>query len=175
MRRVAIMLVAASVLGIIATATPASAASPAAKKITSCKKDKNLAANIQTAFNQYLTSDTSADKMKLIQDGTKLIAISDEGAAAAKAAGQTTSDKTTLAVAIVPTCDGKAAATFKYDLAVGQPKPVTVVPSTGIGLNFAGDAVLQKGVWLISGATICDLIGQNPNTPGLGDKCLAAL
>ena len=171
MRRVAILLAGAIVLSsMVFTAGPASAA-----KVKSCQKDKKIAENIQAAFNQYLTGETSTDKMKLIQDGTKLIAISDEGAAAALAAGQTSSDKTTLAVEIDATCDGKKAATFNYDLAVGVPKPVTSVPSTGIGLNFAGDAVLEKGVWLISGATICDLIGQNPNTPGLGDKCLAAL
>lgn len=171
MRRVALLLAAAMVLSISVFAGPASAA----KKVTSCQKDKNLAANIQTAFNQYLTSDSSTDKMKLVKDGQKLIAISEEGAAAARAAGQTQADKTTVAVAIKPTCDGKKAATFKYDLAINQPKPVTVVPSTGIGLDFAGDAVLVKGVWLISGETVCDLISQNPNTPGLGDKCLTAL
>lgn len=170
MRRVAILLATTLALSAFVFAGPASAA-----KVKSCQKDKKLAENIQTAFNQYLTSETSTDKMKLVEDGTKLIAISDEGSAAAAAAGQTSADKATLAVAIKPTCDGKKAATFKYDLAVGVPKPITSIPSTGIGLNFAGDAVLSKGVWLISGATVCDLIGQNPNTPGLGDKCLNAL
>jgi superfamily II DNA/RNA helicase len=70
----------------------------------------------------------------------------------------------------------KTAATFTYDLG-RVPRPITGPPSTGFGLSFAGDAVLdkKKGVWLISSATICDLIGQNPNTPGLGAECLAAI
>jgi hypothetical protein len=174
MRRVALVLVAAMVLGTGAvTAAPATAAKE--KKIKSCKKDKKVAEHIQDAFNVYLTSDSSEDKMEFVQDGEKLISISDEGSAAAAAAGQTTSDTTTYAVDLQVTCDGKKAATFTYDLAINLPKPVTNPPSTGIGLDFAGDAVLVKGKWLITGATVCDLIGQNPNTPGLGEKCLDAI
>ena len=172
MRRVLLVVVAASVMCVGFIAGPASAA----KKITDCKKDKALAANIQKAFNQYLTADTAADKMKYVEDGTKIIPISEEGSRVAAANGQTSSTTTTAATDIQPTCDGKKAATFSYDLAIGLPKPLTVVPSTGIGLDFAGDAVLtKKGVWFITGATICDLIGQNPQTPGLGQKCLDAI
>ena len=55
MRRVAILLAATMALSAFVFAGPASAA-----KVKSCKSDKKLAANIQTAFNQYLTGDTSA-------------------------------------------------------------------------------------------------------------------
>jgi hypothetical protein len=167
------MLVAVSVLGIGFTAGPAQAAKE--KKITSCKKDKLLAEHIQTAFNTYLGGSTTAEKMAGVQDGDKIAPISDEGARIAAANGQTSSSTTTYAVSIKPTCDGKTGATFTYDLAINVPKPVTNPPSSGIGLNFAGDAALVKGKWLISGSTVCDLIGQNPQTPGLGEKCLAAL
>jgi hypothetical protein len=114
--------------------------------------------------------------MTYIQDATKLAPISDKGAAAAAAAGQTSSDTATQIFKLTPTCDGKTAATFTYDLG-RVPRPITGPPSTGFGLSFAGDAVLdkKKGVWLISSATICDLIGANPNTPGLGAECLAAI
>ena len=173
MRRVVLLLVAASIMSVGLMAGPAGAA----KKITNCKKDKNLNANIAKAFDQYLSGDTTADKLKYIQDGDKIAPISDEGAAAAAAAGQTNTSTTTLTYNVQAKCDGKKAATFTYDLATGVPKPVTAPPTKGLGLNFAGDAVLdkKKGVWLISAGTICDLIGQNPNTPGLGDKCLQAI
>src|SRR5205085_1250669 len=83
--------------------------------------------------------------------------ISDKGAAAAAAAGQTSSDTATQIFKLTPTCEGKAAATFTYDLG-RVPRPITGPPSTGFGLSFAGDAVLdkKKGVWLISSATVCD-------------------
>lgn len=175
MRRVAIMLVAASVLGTIAAATPASAASPAAKKITSCQKDKKLNANIQAAFVPFFLGETSTARTATVEDGSKITALLDESTAAAQAAGQSSSSTATYPVAIVATCDGKTGATFTYDLALGLPKPVTNPPSTGAGLNFAGDAVLTKGKWLISGLTICDLIGANPNTPTIGARCQDAI
>jgi hypothetical protein len=171
MRRVVLLLVAASIMSVGLMAGPAGAA----KKITDCKKDKNLEANITKAFNAYLGGLTTAEKLKYIEDGPKIAPISDEGAAAAAAAGQTSTDTATQIFKVTATCDGKKAATFTYDLG-RVPRPITGPPSTGFGLSFAGDAVLdKKGVWLISAATVCDLIGQNPNTPTLGAKCLAAI
>jgi hypothetical protein len=167
------MLVAVSVLGIGVTAGPAEAKT---KKITVCKKDKKINENIQAAFATYFTGATSAEKMANVQDGDKISSISDEALKAAQASGQAgTSTTTTYPVSIDASCDSKTTATFEYDLALGVPKPVTSPPSTGIGLNFAGDAAIVKGKWLISGATVCDLLGQNPATPGLGARCLAAL
>ena len=174
MRRVVLVLVAIAVMSVGVLTGPAGAAKT--KKITDCKKDKNLAANITKAFNTYLGGTTTAEKMTYIQDAAKLTPISEKGAAAAAAAGQTTSDTATQIYKLTPTCDGKTGATFTYDLG-RVPRPITGPPSTGFGLSFAGDAVLdkKKGVWLISSATICDLIGQNPQTPGLGQKCLDAI
>jgi hypothetical protein len=172
MRRVLLLLVAAAIMSVGLMAGTAGAA----KKITNCKKDKNLAANITKAFDTYLGGTTTAEKMTYIQDAAKLTPISDKGAAAAAAAGQTNTSTATQIFKLSPTCDGKKAATFTYDLGV-VPRPITGPPTTGYGLNFAGDAVLdkKKGVWLISSATICDLIGANPNTPTLGAECLAAI
>jgi hypothetical protein len=174
MRRLVLLIVAVAVMTVGVLTGPAGAAKT--KKITDCKKDKDLAANITKAFNTYLGGTTTAEKMTYIQDAAKLTPISDKGAAAAAAAGQTTSDTATQIYKLTPTCDGKKAATFTYDLGRVS-RPITGPPSTGFGLSFAGDAVLdkKKGVWLISSATICDLIGQNPNTPGLGAECLAAI
>ena len=173
MRRVALVLVAASVLTVGFATGPASAQK--AKKIASCQKDKKINENIQAAFATYLTGETTDAKMANIEDGDKIAPISEEGSRIAAANGQTDSATTTYPVSINATCDGKKNATFTYDLAIRVPKPITNPPSSGIGLEFAGDAVLVKGKWLISGATVCDLIGQNPQTPGLGDKCLEAL
>jgi hypothetical protein len=171
MRRLVLLIVSVAIVSIGFMTGPAGAA----KKITDCKKDKNLDANITKAFNQYLGAETSVEKLKYIEDGTKIQPISDEGARVAAASGQTTSDTATQIFKLTATCDGKKAATFTYDLG-RVPRPITGPPSTGFGLSFAGDAVLdKKGVWLVSGATICDLIGQNPNTPGLGQKCLDAI
>ena len=174
MRRLVLLIVAAAVMTVGVLTGPAGAAKT--KKITDCKKDKDLAANITKAFNTYLGGTTTAEKMTYIEDGDKIAPISDEGARIAAASGQTTSDTATQIFKLTPTCDGKTAATFTYDLG-RVPRPITGPPSTGFGLSFAGDAVLdkKKGVWLISSATVCDLIGQNPNTPGLGAKCLAAI
>ena len=175
MRRVALMLVAVSVLGIGFTAGPASAATKPAK-ITTCKKDKNLNANIQAAFVTYFLGATTTDKMANIQDGAKVAPFSDEATAAAQASGQAgTATTATYPVTIKATCDGKTAATFTYDLALNVPKPITTPPSSGVGLNFAGDAALVKGKWLITPTTICDLIGANPATPTLGARCTAAV
>src|SRR5215211_2854000 len=157
MRRVALLLVAASVLSIGVFAGPAHAA-----KVTSCKQDKKLNQNIQAAFAPFFTSDATAEKMATIQDGDKIAPIVEEGARVAAAAGQTSAGTTTYPVKVQATCDGKKAATFTYDLALSVPKPVTKPPVSGAGLNFSGDAVLSKGKWLISGATICDLVGANP-------------
>lgn len=170
MRRVAILLVAASVLGIAVSAGPASAAKE--KKITSCKKDKNLDENIQAAFIPFFTGKTGAERVANVEDGDKITAIVQESTDAAAAGGQTTAGTITLPVAIAATCDGKKAATFEYDLALAQPATAASnPPATGVGLAFAGDAVLTKGKWVITALTICDLIGQNPNTPGIGERC----
>jgi hypothetical protein len=171
MRRVVLVLVAASIMAIGLMAGSAGAA----KKVTDCKKDKNLEASLTKAFNTYLGGLTTAEKLKYIEDGDKIAPISDEGARIAAQTGQTTADTATQIFKLTATCDGKKAATFTYDLG-RVPRPITGPPSTGFGLSFAGDGVLdKKGVWLISGATVCDLIGQNPNTPGLGQKCIDAI
>jgi hypothetical protein len=175
MRRVLLVVMAASVMSLGFVAGPAEAAKT--KKITNCKKDKALNENVAKAFDAYLSGDTTAQKMLYVEDGSKIAPISDKGSAAAAAAGQTSTGTTTLTFNVQATCDGKKAATFTYDLATGIPKPVTAAPTKGLGLNFAGDAVLdkKKGIWLVSGATICDLIGKNPNTPTLGAECLTAI
>ena len=73
MRRVVLLLVAASIMSVGLMTGPASAA----KKITDCKKDKNLVANITKAFDTYLGGTTTAEKMTYIQDAAKLTPISD--------------------------------------------------------------------------------------------------
>src|SRR5262245_21256445 len=95
MRRVVllIMVLAVATMGVGLMAGTAGAQK--AKKVTDCKKDKNLDAKITKAFNQYLGADTSAEKLKYIEDGPKIQPISDEGAAAAAAAGPTSSDTAT--------------------------------------------------------------------------------
>ena len=171
MRRVVLLVVAASIMSIGFMAGPAAAA----KKITDCKKDKKLNENIQAAFVPFFLGETSAARAASVQDGTKIIPMLDKSTAAAQAGGQSTSSTVTYPVSIEATCDGKKAATFTYDLATGIPKPVTNPPSTGIGLDFAGDAALVKGKWVITAGTICDLIGANPATPTLGAECLDAI
>jgi hypothetical protein len=158
------------VLSIVALAGPASAA-----KIKSCQKDKKINENIQKAFAPFFLAETSAERAANVQDGDKIAPLLEESTAAAQAAGQSSSSTATYPVSIEATCDGKKNATFTYDLALGLPKPVTNPPSSGAGLNFAGDAVLVKGKWVITGLTICDLIGANPNTPTIGQRCQDAV
>lgn len=174
MRRVAILLAAAMVLSTgVVTAAPASAQKE--KKIKSCQKDKKLNQNIQAAFVPFFLGETAEERAESVQDGEKIITQLEASTAAAQASGQSSADTATYPVSIDATCDGKKAATFNYDLALGLAKPVTNPPSTGIGLSFAGDAVLVKGKWLITALTICDLIGANPDTPTLGQECQDAV
>jgi hypothetical protein len=168
MRRVALVMVAAMVLG-TGLATTASPAFAKEKKIKSCQKDKNLNANIQAAFIPFFEGATATDKASSVDNGDAIIPMLEASSKAALESGQSDPSKVTYPVEIDATCDGKAAATFQYDLAVNQPRGT--VPSTGLGLAFAGDATLVKGKWLITALTICDLIGANPNTPTLGQEC----
>ena len=171
MRRVVLLLVAAAIMSVGLMAGPAGAA----KKITSCKADKKIDANIQAAFVPFFLGETSADRVKTVDDGAKITALLDESTAAARAGGQSSSSTATYPVSIKATCDSKTTATFTYDLALNVPKPITSPPSSGAGLSFAGDALLKKGKWLISAGTICDLIGANPATPTIGQRCIDAI
>jgi hypothetical protein len=175
MRRVVVLIVAVAVATLGVGLTGGTAGAQKAKKIASCKKDKKLNENIQAAFVPFFLGETSAARASSVQDGEKIIPMLDKSTAAAQAGGQSTSSTVTYPVSIEATCDGKKAATFTYDLATGIPKPVTNPPSTGIGLDFAGDAALVKGKWVITAGTICDLIGANPATPTLGAECLDAI
>lgn len=180
MRRVALVLLATSLLAVGALAGPAGASvdakSKKTAKITECKKDKNAVENIRVAFTPFFLGATSAEKLAGIADGDKLVVIIDKSTAAANASGQGgTATTATFPVIKKVTCDGKTAATFEYDLALNQPKNLTTPPATGVGLAFAGDAELVKGKWKVSGATLCDLVGANPATPTLGAECLTAL
>jgi hypothetical protein len=172
MRRVAALLVAASIssLAFGLFAGPASAAA----KVTDCKKDKKLNPNITKALDAYLTGATSADQMKFVQNGAKIVPFSEQSRQEAAAKGQTSADTKTLTFGLKATCDGKKAATFTYDLALNVPKSATTTPTKGAGLNFSGDAVLdtKKGVWLISALTICDLLGGGD--AALGQQCAQA-
>ncbi|MFO1538705.1 MAG: hypothetical protein ACKOVH_12945 [Actinomycetota bacterium] len=177
MRRVAILLVASLALGtgLVTAASPAFAAKKKTAKITSCKADKNLNVNVQQAFIPFFAGQTAAEKVAKVKDGTKIQASVEISTAAARAGGQSSAGTVTIPVKIQATCDGKNGATFFYDLALNQPpSAVSTPPATGAGLNFSGDAVLVKGVWLIDAVTICDLIGKNPNTPTLGADCTKA-
>ncbi|MFM8304578.1 MAG: hypothetical protein ACKOA9_09815 [Actinomycetota bacterium] len=167
MRRVALLLAGAMVLSTVAFAGPASAA-----KVTSCSKDKKLNVNIQKAFIPFFVGTTATEKVANVQDGDKITTVVEESTQAARSGGQTASGTVTVPVEVKATCDGKKAAIFTYDLALNQPAGTeNNPPATGAGLNFAGDAVLQKGKWVIAALTICDLIGQNPNTPTIGQRC----
>lgn len=174
MRRVALVLLATSLLGVGVLAGPASAAKTT--KITSCKADKKSAANIQAAFTPFFLGASSADKLAGIENGDKLVAVIDKSTAAANASGQGGSSTTaTYPVVLKVTCDGKTAATFDYDLALNQPRDLATPPTKGAGLAFVGDAKIVKGKWKVTGETLCDLVGANPATPTLGAECLTAL
>jgi hypothetical protein len=173
MKRVALLLVAVAVMSTGVLAGPASAQKT--KKVTVCKKDKNINTNIQQAFVPFFLGETSAARVAGVKDGTKITSLLDESTAAAQAGGQSNSTTVTYPVSVEAACDGKKTATFTYDLALGVPKPVTSPPSSGAGLSFAGDAEIVKGKWVISAGTICDLIGANPATPTIGPRCLDAI
>ncbi|MBM3693994.1 MAG: hypothetical protein FJW77_12000 [Actinobacteria bacterium] len=177
MRRVAILLVASLALGtgLVTAASPAFAAKKKTAKITSCKADKNLNVNVQQAFIPFFTGQTAAERVANVLDGTKILAPVEVSTAAARASGQSSAATVTIPVKVVATCAGKTGARFTYDLALNQPaSAVSSPPATGAGLNFAGDAVLVKGKWLIDPLTVCDLIGRNPSTPTVGPDCIKA-
>lgn len=165
MRRLVVLVVAAAVMALGAFGGSAHAA----KKITNCKKDKKLDENIAKSFQAFLSR--SPGHEDLLEKGDVLAQFIEEG----RRANPNPTNKTWV-VDLQATCDGKKAATFTYDLALTD-ATATSAPTKGLGLNFAGDAILdkKKGIWLISALTVCDLLGQNPATPGIGDRCIAAV
>lgn len=163
-RRLGILIVVASVAGALLVASPASAKKT--KKVTKC--DSRASELIQTAFIQYFVAPTAAEKVKYVEDGKKIVAATDASITANAEAGLTPADVYSVPVDLKATCDGKKAATFTYDIAriPKTPTPPSTVPAgtTGFGLSLTGDAVLdtKKGQWLVTAATICDLMNGSP-------------
>jgi hypothetical protein len=163
-RRLGMLIVAVSVAAALVVAAPASAKK--AKKVTKC--DARAGELIQAAFIQYFVAPTAAEKVKYVKDGKKIVASTDASIAANAEAGLTPPDVYSVPVDLKATCDGKKAATFTYDIA-RIPKtatPPSTVPAgtKGFGLSLTGDAVLdtKKGQWLVTAATICDLMNGSP-------------
>jgi hypothetical protein len=176
-KRLAVLLTV--VLGatfFVATATGASASVADQKKETKCNAKKS-AKGIQKSFNTFFLGETGEDKVKNVdltkEEAVGVAAAIQKSSDAAAAGGQTQTGRDTLSTSIVVTCQGKTGASFTYDLLFKDQTTGTTTPP--LGLSFIGDAVLKKGVWKISGATVCDLTAQNPASPDAGADCYKAI
>lgn len=174
MRRVALLLVSASLVGAAVFSGGPAGAAKNAKKVTSCKQDKKINENIAKAFDAFLSGTVVADQVKYVQNGDKVAPFVQEGLQEAADKGQSTSDTMTLTFGVDATCDGKKAATFSYDLALGVARTPPTSALKGAGLSFQGDAILdtKKGQWYISALTICDLIAAGNSERG--QRCAVA-
>jgi hypothetical protein len=174
-KRLAVLLTV--VLGatfFVATATGASAS--VASKETKCNAKKS-AKGIEKSFNTFFLGKTGVDKVKNVdltkEEAVGVAAAIQKSSDAAAAGGQTQTGRDTLSTSIVVTCQGKTKASFSYDLYFKDTTTGTTTPP--LGLSFLGDAALKKGVWKISGATVCDLTAQNPASPDAGADCYKAI
>src|SRR5829696_7328686 len=108
---------------------------------------EEITANVEAVFNPQLSID---ERVSYLEDGQELKALVEQqyqilGPQATQASAQVEE--------VTVNDDGTADVTFQILLA-GTP----VVPTTGT-------AVLQDGKWLVSKATVCDLISLAGTTP----------
>ncbi len=141
-------------------------------KVTSCQT-KTAIAGITQAMQAFLSGDPSI-AMKYVDQGNLIGASYQLSEQLDTAAGLTSSTSLTLPTKIGVKCQGKTKATFTYDLYIKDKTTSTTGPP--LGLNEAGDALIKKGVWYISAATVCDLeSGAGAVAAQASNECYSAV
>jgi hypothetical protein len=125
-------------------------------KVTKCVT-KTATAGITQAMTLVLAGDPTT-AMKYVDQGAKLAASYNLSNQVDTQSGINNPAQLHLPTSIKVTCKGSTKANFTYDLFVKDKTTATTGPP--LGLSFGGDALIKKGVWYISGTTVCDLAGQ---------------
>jgi hypothetical protein len=119
------------------------------------KCTKNSKKGITYSLTQFFTAPTAAGKVAYVVNGAALQQVVDQSNTAAQQLGLTKAGQNTIPVGVAVQCTGKTAANFTFDLQFQDATTGTTVAP--LGLKVSGDAVIKKGGWLISAATVCDL------------------
>lgn len=135
---------------------------PKVPKVTSCQT-KTATLGITQAMTAFLSGGSAAASMKYVDQGAKIGPSYVASQAADTAAGLTSPTKPTYPTGVKVQCTGKTKANFTYDLYIKD--LTTGTTGAPLGLSENGDALIKKGVWYISGSTVCDLTAASP-APG---------
>jgi hypothetical protein len=179
-RKQAVAAVAAVTLGapmtvaLTPTGVGATAATRAAPAVTTCEP-KTAAKGIAAAFNQFLAAPTAPEKLRFVDQGTRVeaaVAKSNQVTLTSDSASPALED---VAVNVAVTCTAKTKATFAFDLQLKQSTTGATTPP--LGLRQPGTAVLKKGTWYVTALTVCDFAALSPdpaNQPAI-TECYQAL
>ncbi len=180
MRKQALAAVAAVTLGaplavvLTAAGVRASAVSKATPNVATCNP-KTAARGIAAVFNEFLAAPTAAEKVKFVDQGTKVEGAVGKSNLATLTAGRSGPPLQDVAVNLEVTCTAKTKATFAFDLQLKQTTTGATPPP--LGLRQPGQAVLKKGTWYVTALTVCDFAALSPdpaNRPAVAE-CYQAL
>src|ERR1039457_6678419 len=121
-------------------------------KVTKCVT-KTAAAGITRAMTLVLAGDPTM-AMKYVNQGAKLAASYNLSNQLDTAAGLTNSNTLTAPMNVQVKCTGNTKANFTYGLLQTNKTTGTTTP---VAVTESGDALIKKGVWFVSGTTVCDL------------------
>jgi hypothetical protein len=179
-RKQALAAVAAVTLGapmavvLSATGVGATAVTKATPTVATCSS-KTAAKGIAAAFNQFLAAPTISEKVRFVDQGTKVQAAVAKTNQATLTSGRSTPPLQDVAVNFEVTCTAKTKATFAFDLQLKRSATGATTPP--LGLRQPGEAVLKKGTWYVTALTVCDFAALSPdpaNQPAVAE-CYQAL
>jgi len=124
---------------------------------------KTAARGIAAAFNQFLAAPTAPEKVKFVDQGTKVEAAVGTSSQVTLTSGRSSPPLQDVAVNLEVTCTAKTKATFAFDLQLKQSTTGATTPP--LGLRQPGEAVLKKGTWYVTALTVCDFAALSPD-PG---------
>jgi hypothetical protein len=136
---------------------------------------KSAARGIAAAFNQFLAAPTAPEKVKFVDQGTKVEAAVSQSSQVTLTSGRSSPPLQDVAVNLEVTCTAKTKATFAFDLQLRQSTTGATTPP--LGLRQPGEAVLKKGIWYVTALTVCDFAALSPdpaNQPAVA-ACYQAL
>jgi hypothetical protein len=165
-RKQALAAVAAVALGapmavvLTATGVRATAVTTSIPTVATCNP-KTAAKGIAAAFNQFLAAPTAAEKVKFVDQGTKVEAAVGTNNQVTLTSGRSNPPLQDVAVNLEVTCTAKTKATFAFDLQLKQSTTGATTPP--LGLRQPGEAVLKKRTWYVTALTVCDFAALSPD------------
>jgi len=163
----ALALVAAVTLGgpviglVPARAAGADAPAKSTPKGAACTT-KSALRGITAAFDEFLGASTAADRVRLVDQGTKIQDPVDQSFRVALSSGREKPPLQDVAANLEVTCTAKTRAAFTFDLRLRQ--LATGVTTPPLGLHQPGEGVLRKGTWYVTAPTACAFTALNPDS-----------